>query len=96
MLDQNSDTSDATGRLLINILGGIGQFETEISAERQKDGITRAKDRGVHFGKRPAFAANQVTELCQKRKQRVLIRDLMADCNLSNATIYCYLADKNS
>lgn len=70
VLDQNSDTSDATRRLLINMLGSIGQFEIEISAERQKDGIKRAKDRGVHFGKRPAFAADQVTELRQKQKRR--------------------------
>lgn len=69
-LDQNSDTSDAMGRLLINMLGSIGQFEIKISAERQKDGIKRAKDRGVHFGRRPAFAADQVTERRQKRKQR--------------------------
>ena len=34
VLDQNIDTSDATGRLLFNMLGAIGQFETEIRAER--------------------------------------------------------------
>ena len=32
VLDQNIDTSDATGRLLFNMLGAIGQFETEIRA----------------------------------------------------------------
>ena len=55
VLDQNIDTSDATGRLLFNMLGAIGQFETEIRAERQMDGIKKAKDRGVQFGKRPAL-----------------------------------------
>ena len=49
VLDQNIDTSDATGRLLFNMLGAIGQFETEIRAERQMDGIKKAKDRGVQF-----------------------------------------------
>lgn len=39
VLDQNIDTRDATGRLLFNMLGAIGQFETEIRAERQMDGI---------------------------------------------------------
>jgi len=34
VLDQNIDTGDATGRLLFNMLGEIGQFETEIRAER--------------------------------------------------------------
>ena len=48
VLDQNIDTSDATGRLLFNMLGAIGQFETEIRAERQMDGIKKAKDRGVN------------------------------------------------
>jgi hypothetical protein len=32
VLDQHIDTSDATGRLLFNMLGAIGQFETEIRA----------------------------------------------------------------
>ena len=30
VLDQNIDTSDATGRLLFNMLGAIGQFETQM------------------------------------------------------------------
>jgi len=46
VLDQNIDTSDATGRLLFNMLGAIAQFETEIRAERQMDGIQKAKERG--------------------------------------------------
>lgn len=51
VLDQHLDTSDATGRLLFNMLGTIAQFETEIRAERQLDGIQKAKERGVHFSR---------------------------------------------
>ena len=39
VLDQNTDTSDAKGRLLFNMLGAIGQFENETRVERQMDGI---------------------------------------------------------
>ncbi|MGH2413471.1 MAG: recombinase family protein, partial [Microcystaceae cyanobacterium] len=39
VIDQNIHTDDATGRLLFNMLGAIAQFETEIRAERQMDGI---------------------------------------------------------
>ncbi len=94
VIDQNIDTSDATGRLLFNMLGAIGQFETEIRAERQMDGIKKAKDRGVQFGKRPALKDDQIKELHEKRKEGVLIRDLMAEYSLSKATIYRYL-EKN-
>ncbi|MFK7848508.1 MAG: recombinase family protein [Rhodothermales bacterium] len=96
VLDQNIDTSDATGRLLFNMLGAIGQFETEIRAERQMDGIKKAKDRGVQFGKRPALTRNQVSALREKRKQGTLIKDLMAHYGLSKATIYRYLGTKDA
>ena len=36
--------SNTTGRLLFNMLGAIAQFETEIRAERQMDGIEKAKE----------------------------------------------------
>jgi DNA invertase Pin-like site-specific DNA recombinase len=96
VLDQNIDTSDATGRLLFNMLGAIGQFETEIRAERQMDGIKKAKDRGVQFGKRPALTATQIEELSKKRENGTLIRDLMAEYGLSKATIYRYLTPKDA
>ena len=44
VLDQNIDTHDATGRLLFNMLGAIAQFETEIRAERQMDGIQKLRN----------------------------------------------------
>ena len=96
ILDQNIDTSDATGRLLFNMLGAIGQFETQIRAERQMDGIKKAKDRGVQFGKRPALSEDQISELCEKRGQGILIKDLMAHYDLSKATIYRYLGTKDT
>lgn len=96
VLDQNIDTSDATGRLLFNMLGAIGQFETEIRAERQMDGIKKAKDRGIQFGKRPALTADQIAELREKRKRGTLIRELMAEYSLSKATIYRYLAENSA
>ena len=96
VLDQNIDTSDATGRLLFNMLGAIGQFETEIRAERQMDGIKKAKDRGVQFGKRPALTTEQIAELREKRVQGTLIKDLMAHYSLSKATIYRYLGTKDA
>ena len=93
VLDQNIDTSDATGRLLFNMLGAIGQFETEIRAERQMDGIKKAKDRGVQFGKSPALTDDQIVELRDKRASGTLIKDLMAEYSLSKATIYRYLSE---
>lgn len=92
VLDQNIDTSDATGRLLFNMLGAIGQFETEIRSERQMDGIKKAKELGTKFGKERSLSEDNVHVLKLKRKEGVLIRELMKEYKLSKASIYRYLA----
>ena len=91
VLDQQIDTSDATGRLLFNMLGAIAQFETEIRAERQMDGIQKAKDRGVRFGRKKQLTEQQVIELRRRREQGDLIKTLMKDYGLSKASTYRYL-----
>ena len=91
VIDQSIDTSDATGRLLFNMLGTIAQFETEIRAERQMDGIRNAKANGVHLGRRKHITEDEQVELQIKRQDGALIKTLMADYNLSKASIYRYL-----
>ena len=94
VIDQNINTMDATGRLLFNMLGAINQFETEIRAERQIDGINKAKQKGVKFGAARKLTDSQVTELREKRKDGVLIKHLMAEYKLSKASVYRYLEDQ--
>jgi len=92
VLDQNIDTNDATGRLLFNMLAAIAQFETEIRAERQIDGIQKAKERGVKFGKKKKLNQQQIVELQNRRRQGVLIKTLMKEYDISKASVYRYLA----
>jgi DNA invertase Pin-like site-specific DNA recombinase len=92
VLDQNIDTSGATGRLLFNMLAAISQFETELRAERQMDGIINAKRQGVKFGRSQQLMPQQVQELKAKREAGILIKDLMATYNLSKASVYRYLS----
>jgi DNA invertase Pin-like site-specific DNA recombinase len=91
VLDQSIDTGSATGRLLFNMLGAIAQFETELRAERQIDGIRKAKERGVRFGRGKRLTAGETAELRQRRAQGTLIRTLMRDYRLSKASVYRYL-----
>ena len=91
VVDQQIHTDDATGRLLFHMLGAIGQFETELRAERQMDGIRLAKARGVVFGRTKQLTPPQVIELRERRQQGVLIRTLMHDYRISKATVYRYL-----
>jgi len=52
---QGIDTSNATGKLLFNILGSVAEFERELISERTKQGLKHAKNvgkRGKDKGKR--------------------------------------------
>jgi len=92
VLDQRIDTTNATGRLLFNMLGAIAQFETEIRAERQREGIEKAKQKGIQFGPRKKLTDEQITELKKRRKDGELIRVLMKDYRLSKSSVYRYLS----
>ncbi len=71
----------------------ISQFETEIRAERQMDGIQKAKARGVPFGRRKTLKPQQIAEVQAKRQQGMTIRTLMYEYRISKATVYRYLQD---
>ena len=96
VLDQNINTNDATGRLLFNMFGAIAQFETEIRAERQMDGIQKARERGVHFGRKKHLTVQQIAELRDRRDQGALIKALMKEYGLSKASVYRYLSSTMS
>ena len=83
-------------RSLFNMLSAISQFETEIRAERQMDGIQKAKERGVRFGRRRKLTMQQIAEIQHRRKQGALIRTLMKDYNLSKASVYRYLSGSDT
>jgi DNA invertase Pin-like site-specific DNA recombinase len=96
VLDQHIETSNATGRLLFNMLGAIAQFETELRAERQMDGIRKARDRGVHLGRHKRLTPQQIAALQHQRREGVLIKTLMHDYRLSKASVYRYLATRDA
>jgi DNA invertase Pin-like site-specific DNA recombinase len=93
VLDQQIDTNDATGRLLFHMLGAIAQFETELRAERQMEGIQNAKARGVRFGRHKCLTQQQIAELQDRHRQGTLIRTLMRDYRIAKATVYRYLSE---
>ena len=96
VLVQNINTGDVTGRLLFNMLGAINQFETEIRAERQMDGIAKAKQKGVKFGARKKLTDAQIAKMKTKRRDGSLIKVLMKDYGLSKASVYRYLGASES
>jgi DNA invertase Pin-like site-specific DNA recombinase len=54
---QTVDTTTATGKLMLTMLGAIAAFERELMLERQKEGIAKAKVDGKYTGRAPTARA---------------------------------------
>ncbi|WP_208380103.1 recombinase family protein [Psychromonas algarum] len=48
-----ADKKNPMNQLMLNLLGSVYQFEREIMLERQKEGIAKAKAKGVYKGRKP-------------------------------------------
>src|SRR5262245_57188903 len=53
--------------------------EPELRAERQMDGIRKARERGVPLGRKTALDPQQITALQHQRREGALIKTLMRD-----------------
>jgi DNA invertase Pin-like site-specific DNA recombinase len=63
ILQLNLDTSTPTGKLMLNMMGSIAQFERELMLERQREGIAKAKADGKYKGRPPTVDRAKVREL---------------------------------
>ncbi len=68
----NLDTNDATGKLMLQIIGAIAEFERSIMLSRQLEGIAKAKAEGKYRGGIPTARAKaeQVFALVDAGKTR--------------------------
>jgi DNA invertase Pin-like site-specific DNA recombinase len=57
ILNMGIDTSTPTGKLMLNVLASVAQFEREMMLERQREGIAKAKDEGRYKGRTPTARA---------------------------------------
>lgn len=54
---QQIDTSTATGKLMLNVMSSVAQFEREMMLERQREGVAKAKADGKYKGRKPTAMA---------------------------------------
>lgn len=81
------DTTTATGKLILNMMVSVAQFEREMMKERQVEGIKRAKAEGKYKGRVPKAMnqAGKVKALVEAGIGRVQI---MEQLGMSKASYY--------
>ncbi len=66
--EQPVDTGTAAGKAFLDMLGLFAEFETNLRRERQLEGISAAKARGVYKGRKPSIDAAEVRRLHREEK----------------------------
>jgi len=87
----STDPKDATGELIVTILGAIGAFERRMMLERQREGIAKAKAAGKYRGRKPTARAqsDQVRELAGKGVSKV---EIARQLGIHRASVHRILA----
>jgi DNA invertase Pin-like site-specific DNA recombinase len=86
--DPSIDTSSRTGKLIMGILALIAEFENDIRRERQMDGIKKARERGIQFGRKPLLVPDTIKNVKKLRKAGKTVPEIMRLTHLSKASVY--------
>ena len=95
---QPLDTSTATGRLMLAVIGAVGQAEREAMLERQREGIAKAKAQGRYKGRVPTVR-RKADEIIRLKEEGVRPSEIASKLGIGRASVYRVLANhtgKNS
>jgi len=77
--------------LLLSVMGAFAEFERALIRERQLEGISLAKLRGVYRGRKKALSDSRLEELRRRVEAREPKAALAREFGISRATLYEYL-----
>lgn len=92
ILDMGMDTATSHGRLLINLIGSIVQWEREVMLERQAVGIRKAQRDGKFRGRVPV-ARRQTDEIVRLRREGMSPADIARTLKVGKSSVYRVIAD---
>jgi DNA invertase Pin-like site-specific DNA recombinase len=81
-----ADTSTATGRLMIAVLGGLADIERDLIRTRTSEGRERAKTGGVRLGRKPKLTSQQKHEALARRTAGETLMEIARSYNVSFAS----------
>ncbi|STZ01565.1 DNA-invertase hin [Moraxella caprae] len=90
-------------KFFLHILGAVSELERALIRERQKEGIAKAKQRGVYKGRKPTLTADKIKlieeRLAQKEKdlqsyKSISYQSIADEIGVSLATLNRYLAKR--
>jgi DNA invertase Pin-like site-specific DNA recombinase len=87
ILSMDLDTGTPQGKLMLNVMGAIAEFERELMLQRQADGIAAAKAAGKYVGRQPT-ARRKAAQIFALAHQGLRKPDIALQLCISTASVY--------
>lgn len=88
------DTSSPSGRFVLTIFGAVAQLEREYLLQRQKEGITIAKQEGKYKGRKPVEHPELGVVIASWQNGEITAVEAMRRLKISKTTFYRIVRQK--
>jgi len=94
---ENLDTSTATGKMFLTMIGAINEFERNNLLDRQREGIVIAQAKGLYMGRKPINKPAKWEEVYSLYKnRRITGTEAMLRLDLKRNTFYKFVNKEKS
>ena len=87
IVNQQIDTSTATGYMFFSIMTSISNYEKELISERVKSGLENAKRKGIKLGRKSNLDFNIKQKIIDMKSQNIGMKKISKDCKVGRKTI---------
>lgn len=86
-LKEQIETDSLTGKLLCLILGYVAEMELDAIRDRTRDGLRKAREKGVKLGRKP-ISEKQDKEVIALYQRGEKVEMILQMCQISKTTLY--------
>ena len=87
IVNQQIDTSTATGYMFFSIMTSISNYEKELISERVKSGLENAKRKGIKLGRKSNLDFTTRQKIIDMKSQNIGMKKNSRDCRVGRKTI---------
>ena len=80
-------------KLMLSVMGAFAEFERELLKERQREGISLARQRGVYRGRKKSLTHDATKDIIRRIENGESKSRLAKEYGISRETLYQYLKD---
>ncbi|HEM5968926.1 TPA: recombinase family protein [Streptococcus suis] len=94
-IHEQIETDSLTGKFFCLMLGYVAEWELQAISARTKDGLRKARERGVKLGNKGISKSKEKQVIISYLEEGMTVRDIASQLQISTATIYSVLKRNN-